>query len=181
MDNRRTNHSWMNSNLEVRNTGGGSNAVFAYMPVQKDERLAIFGGYIMPANEEPHFPDKHGDFALQIDESFVIGPRYSNELEDTDYFNHSCNPNSGINGQIFLVAMRDIAPGEEITFDYAMVLHKTAGVPLYEMVCSCGSANCRGTITDNDWRLPELQKRYNGWFSWYLQDKIDRRRGNNGR
>ena len=171
--------SWINPSLEIKNTSVG-NGIFTRMPIQKNDRLAIFGGYIMPANEEPHFADSHGDFALQIDESFVIGFRYSVELEDTDYFNHSCHPNAGIKGQIFVVAMRDIAPGEEITFDYAMVLHKSAGVPLYEMTCSCGSENCRGTITDNDWRLPELQKRYNSWFSWYLQEKIDGLKENDG-
>jgi hypothetical protein len=37
----------------------------------------------------------------------------------------------------------------------------------------CGSPNCRGLITEEDWKIPELQKKYDGYFSWYLQEKID--------
>jgi hypothetical protein len=74
--------------------------------------------------------------------------------------------------------MRDIAPGEEITFDYAMVLSETAGVPYEGFDCRCGSPRCRGRVTDADWRRPDLQSRYDGWFSWYLRERIERlRRG----
>jgi len=138
------------------------------------ERLAIFGGRVFPVVEEV------GDYALQIDEDFVIDGVSVNSgefYEDTFFFNHSCEPNAGIKGQIFLVAMRDIAEGQEVTFDYAMCLHETKGAPLYRMECLCGRTNCRGVITDNDWKLPELQKKYDGFFSWYLQEKINAMKG----
>ena len=50
------------------------------------------------------------------------------------YTNHSCDPNLAIQGQIVLVAMRDIAPGEELTIDWA-----TTDDGDYEMECRCGS------------------------------------------
>jgi hypothetical protein len=128
--------------------------------MQAGERLAIFGGHIMPVDQEPEFEDDKGDFALQIDEQFVIGAAKGDELEAADYFNHSCDPNAGFKGQIFLVAMRDISTGEEITFDYAMVLHELKDALPYAFDCLCGSPNCRGIVTDNDWKLPEVQKRY---------------------
>ena len=84
------------------------------------------------------------------------------------FTNHSCDPNIAIQGQIVLVAMRDIAPGEELTHDWA-----TTDDLNYEMKCSCGSSNCRGTITGKDWMKKELQDKYRGWFCWFLQTKID--------
>lgn len=158
--------------------GGGQGAgIFARERVAAGERLAIFGGYVMPIAEEPQLSDSHGDFAIQVDERFSLGSRYEHEIEATDYFNHNCHPNAGIRGQIFLDAMRDIEPDEEITFDYAMVLCGGEGIPPYSMECNCGSSICRGRVTDNDWQLPELQQRYDGFFSWFLQEKIKEQKG----
>ena len=50
------------------------------------------------------------------------------------------------------------------------------GVPYPGFDCRCGSPLCRGRVTDSDWRIPELQERYDGWFSWYLQRRIVRLR-----
>jgi hypothetical protein len=174
-------HSWLNSKLEVRTLGSkGGHGVFAKHPVTAGERLAIFGGHVMNVSEEPIHSSGSKDLCIQIDEQFVIGAKYESEIEDTDFFNHSCDPNAGLKGQVFLVAMRKIEADEEITFDYAMVLHKTEGAEVYTMSCLCDSPLCRGLITDEDWRIPELHKKYNGYFSWYLQEKIDRLQNRNG-
>ena len=84
------------------------------------------------------------------------------------YTNHSCDPNIAIQGQIVFVAMRDIAPGEELTHDWA-----TTDDLDYEIECKCGSLNCRRTVTGKDWMKKELQEKYRGWFCWFLQRKID--------
>jgi hypothetical protein len=55
-----------------------------------------------------------------------------------------------------------------------MVLYRGKGVTPYKLACNCGAKNCRGIVTDNDWKLPDLQQRYDGYFQWYLQEKIDR-------
>ena len=68
-----------------------------------------------------------------------------------------------------LRAMRAIAPGEEICYDYAM----SDGSPYDEFECTCGTPDCRRQITGEDWRRPDLQKKYAGWFSTYLQRRID--------
>jgi hypothetical protein len=83
------------------------------------------------------------------------------------HLNHSCEPNLGLQGQVVFVAMRGIAAGEELTIDYAM----TDDEP-YEMECQCGSGTCRKLITGTDWRKPELQKKYDGYFSWFIQRRI---------
>ena len=65
---------------------------------------------------------------------------------------------------------RDIAAGEEITFDYAM-----SDVTDYdEFQCDCGTPNCRGMFRGSDWRRPELWERYAGYFSPYIQRRIER-------
>lgn len=64
--------------------------------------------------------------------------------------------------------MRDIPVGAELTIDYAMI----DGDPAERMACSCGARECRKVITGGDWRRPELQRRYAGYFSRYLNDRI---------
>ena len=64
--------------------------------------------------------------------------------------------------------MRDIEPGEEITFDYAMT-----EVSMKRMPCRCGSIGCRREISGNDWMDPVLQERYRGYFSTYIQRRIE--------
>lgn len=166
--------SWMNPKLEVQETESYGKGVFAKKNIKKNEPVAIFGGYILTAKEESLLSDKYRDTGVQIADNFILTSR--EKKEDVDYINHSCNPNVGYNGQIFVVAMRDIRKSEEITFDYAMVLHRSKNVKRYKMKCLCGAKNCRRVVTDNDWRKSELQKKYNGYFQYYLQDKINKLR-----
>lgn len=84
------------------------------------------------------------------------------------FSNHSCDPNIGVQGQIVFVALREIAMGEELTHDWA-----TTDDDDYSMTCRCGAETCRGVITGRDWQNKELQRKYQGIFSWYLQQKID--------
>jgi hypothetical protein len=71
------------------------------------------------------------------------------------YGNHGCDPNLWWVDAVTLEARRDIAAGEEVTSDYST----STGVE-YEMTCNCGSPLCRGTVTGEDWKRPELQARY---------------------
>ena len=85
------------------------------------------------------------------------------------HLNHSCEPNLGLQGQIVYVALRDIGVDEELTFDYAM----NEDDPNEIMKCQCGAKSCRKVITGVDWKKPEIQSRYNGYFSWFIQRRID--------
>ena len=64
--------------------------------------------------------------------------------------------------------MRNVAPGERLTFDHAM----TAGCDVNEFECHCAAPTCRHKVTGHDWMLPELQLAYRGWFSPYLAKRI---------
>lgn len=165
--------SWMNPNLEIKETEIYGKGVFAKKNIKRDETLAIFGGYIKSIVEEEALEDSVSDEGVQISEEFCLGILEARDLENASFFNHSCNPNAGFKGQIFLVAIKNIKKDEQVTFDYAMVLSKTKNAKFYKMKCFCGSKYCRGYVTDNDWRKPELKKKYNGYFQWYLQEKIN--------
>jgi SET domain-containing protein len=167
-------NNWLNPVLEVRTSNIGGKGVFSKENIVRGTRLAVFGGELMLIDEIRNLPKHLQGYTMQIEERFILGPpQNSTEPEESDFFNHSCEPNSGFKGQMFLVAMRDIKKNEEITFDYAMVVSESVGSDfVFEMECKCGSSNCRKKITENDWKLPEIQKKYYGFFSQYLQDKI---------
>jgi len=138
----------------------------ARQPIRAGEILVIWGGAVYDAVEFATLPDDVRRRSLQIeDEAFLVPP----QLGPVDYFNHSCEPNACISGQISLRARRDISAGEEICYDYAT----TDGSPYDEFPCECGSALCRGRVTSEDWRDPVLWQRYAGEFSPYLQRRID--------
>ena len=165
--------SWISPLCEVRESQVNGKGVFARGDISRGERLAIFGGEIMTIDEAKELPLALQAYPLQIEERFLLYMKNATNPEDTDYFNHSCDPNAGIKGQIFLVAMRDIAAGEEIMFDYAMTLSEFVdGDMVLEFPCSCGSPLCRGMVTQSDWRKPCLRERYRGYFSMYIEDRI---------
>ncbi|MGA2261080.1 MAG: SET domain-containing protein [Acidobacteriota bacterium] len=167
-------HSWIHPSLEIRESKIHGKGVFATTCIKASERLAIFGGDIMLIDEINNLAESMQDYPMQIEERFVLGSREERTSEDTDYFNHSCAPNAGFKGQIFLVAMRDIEKNEEITFDYSMVLSQSVGSDIvFTMECQCGSESCRKMISEEDWKKPELQKKYRGFFSEYISEKIE--------
>lgn len=170
----------MNPKLEVKSIPKYGKGVFALKKIKKGEILSIFGGHILRRVDEEKLPKNYRDEGVQISEDFVLGIIDDSGIEDASYFNHSCEPNAGFKGQIFLVAMNDISKNDEVAFDYGMVLFRTKGSKKYKLECCCGAKKCRKFITDNDWKIKDLQRRYDGYFQWYLQEKIDKIKRNNG-
>jgi hypothetical protein len=82
--------------------------------------------------------------------------------------NHSCDPTMWHVGPYSISARRDVASGEELTIDYGT----NSAAPGFSMACRCGEALCRGVVTSEDWRLPELQARYEGHWEPALQECI---------
>jgi hypothetical protein len=159
--------SYLSPNCCVaEDAGKGGYRIVAAAPITKGEVVCIWGGLVVNAEQLAALPPKALEHTLQIEEGFYLTSLTLDE--PPSYFNHSCAPNCGFDGQIVLVAMRDIAPGEEVTFDYAMC----DSSPYDEFICRCGAGNCRGKVTGSDWRTPELRDRYAGYFSPYLQRRI---------
>ena len=154
---------YVSPKLDVRNTENRGYGLFAHEPIQKGELLLIMGGDIV--NPEQLAKLNH-TFSIQVEEDLYIAPI---GLQKAYRINHSCEPTAGPIGQVTFVALRDIAVDEEICYDYAM----TDGTPYDEFECHCGSTQCRGKVTGDDWKRPELWERYAGHFSPYLQRRID--------
>jgi hypothetical protein len=160
--------SYLSPKLESRRSPKkGGHAVFALEPIKAGELLVVWGGEIIDGQTLARFPRDVQQHSVQVEEDLYMLPAH---VGPGDHVNHCCDPNVGMSGQIALVAMRDIAPGEEVCYDYAM----SDGSPYDEFDCACGAANCRKRVTGEDWRRPELRERYAGYFSPYLQRRIDR-------
>lgn len=170
--NKRT-FSWISKKVIIKDTKRYGMGAYAVKKISKDERVVMFGGHVITREEESKFSPEIYDNAIQIDEDLVIGAISIDEIEDGSMFNHSCNANAGMRGQILLVAMRDIGVGEQITFDFGTVLYNKKGTKPYRLECGCGEKNCRKIITDDDWKLKDVQRRYAGYFPLHIQEKID--------
>jgi SET domain-containing protein len=163
------NLTYRSPKTQVRASRIHGQGLFARAPIAKGEIVAVKGGYIFNAQEWTAIEEALGSAEIQIAEDLFIAPVHQEQRDGGMlYTNHSCDPNIAIQGQIVFVAMKDIAPDEELTHDWA-----TTDDLNYEMACNCGAANCRGVITGKDWTKKELQEKYKGWFCWFLQRKID--------
>ena len=165
------NLSYISPSAAVKESPIQGRGLFATAPIRKGEIVCIKGGHIFDRQTLDSVKEALGPSEIQIAEDLFIGPLTAEEREGSMIFsNHSCDPNIGVKGQIVFVAMRDIEPGEELTHDWA-----TTDDDTYEMDCRCGAQNCRRTITGRDWARQDLQERYRGYMSWYLEAKIGSR------
>ena len=161
--------SWFNPKTEKRVSRIQGRGLFSREAISAGEIVAVKGGTIMDAATFAHVRDEVSPAEIQIEEDLYIAPHSAKEVEANILcLNHSCNPNVGVRGQITFVALQDIPAEAELTIDYAMI----DGDPTERMACACGASECRKIITGNDWRLPELQRRYAGYFSRYLHDRF---------
>ena len=77
----------------------------------------------------------------------------SHQGNDSRFINHSCDPNCEtevIDGRVYITAIRDISPGAELTYDYALEIEDEP-LPSSETPypCRCGSPRCRGTMLES--------------------------------
>ena len=164
--------SYISSKLEKRRSPKGGYGLFACKKILSGEPVVDFSqgpGRYVATQEMDRLYDQGYDYGIQVGDDAFFAATQDAELEAVDFLNHSCDPNCGIKGSLQIVAMRDIAPDEEITFDYAMSESSD-----FTMDCACGSLHCRGTITGGDWTRKDLQEKYRGYFSEYLENKIKR-------
>lgn len=145
--------------------------LFATSLILKNEIVVDYRkgpGKFLSTEEANKLYQKGNDYMLQIDVDRFFAATDPEELEEVDFVNHSCDPNVGFKGKLKLIAMRDIFPGEEVTFDYAMSESSD-----FEMYCQCDSPNCRRKVTGDDWKRIELQEKYSNFFSTYLKRKLN--------
>ncbi len=162
--------SYISPKVKIGESNNGK-GLFALEKIHKGELIIDFtkgSGKFITVKEADKLYEEGNDYMIQVDNDLIFASTNQEELECVDFLNHSCDPNCGINGTLKIVTMKDIEPKEEITFDYAMSESSE-----YKMKCCCKSLNCRKIITGNDWKIKKLQKKYKGFFSDYLQKKIE--------
>ena len=142
--------------------------LIALAPIAAGELVAIKGGHIVTTEILRALPERLRNSEIQIADGFHLAALEEAEYEPVMLFlNHSCEPNVGFAGNTVLVAMRDIASGDELTTDYALFDDHDE-----VMQCRCGTRSCRGTISGRDWQRPDLQRRYGDYFSAYLRRRF---------
>lgn len=147
--------------LEVRQSGVHGRGVFALVPIRRDELIMEYTGEVIPWSEavrrHPHDPSQpdHTFYFHLSDELVIDGNVNGNEAR---WINHSCAPNveaDDDSGQVYLLALRDIQPGEELFFDYGLVIDERYTPALKKRFeCRCGAPRCRGTML-----APKREKR----------------------
>jgi SET domain-containing protein len=139
--------------IQVRRSGVHGKGVFALSPIAKGERVIEYRGEVISWPEalrrHPHDPsDPNHTFYFHIDDANVIdGAEHGNSAR---WINHACDPNCEtevIDGRVFVYALRRIKPGDELFFDYRLVIEARYTAKLKQAyACRCGSRKCRGTM-----------------------------------
>jgi SET domain-containing protein len=160
--------SYRSPKTRVRASPIHGRGLFAVRPIRRGEVVAVKGGHILDRRALARTPARDAESHIQIEDDLYIGAITPGEVPRNKLFiNHSCEPNVGIRGQITFVALRDVAAGEELTYDWAMEEDRATRTR-----CTCRAPSCRGILTGQDWRLLALQRQYRGFFSAYLATKI---------
>ena len=161
---------WMSPKVEVRNSPIHGKGIFAISDISEGEWIVVWSGECYTDRKGAEQAQSEGKGTMQWDDD--IFSVETEVMEDIYRINHSCNPNTWMSDAFTVVARRDIPVGEEIVIDYSLLLFNEPASSSLD--CNCGSDFCRGKITDEDWKDPELQERYKGHFTPWLNKLIDR-------
>ncbi len=128
---------------------------FAARKIRKGTRVAEYLGERISSEEgSRRYDDDASDsphvLLFSIDEHTVLDAAVGGS--DAQYINHSCEPNCEseiIDGRAFVIALRTIREGEEITYDYHLDYEgKQTEEIRRKFACRCGAATCRGTMLE---------------------------------
>jgi len=130
--------------LLPKNSAISGTGIFTQVDIEKGELITVMEGQPMSSDE-----------VIQLVEDGVVAIDDPLQIQEWEYlllspfhrlFNHSCEPNAGINGERYLIALRDIQSGEEITYDYSSTTGTNILPESWSMECHCGHSLCRKTI-----------------------------------
>jgi SET domain-containing protein len=139
--------------IQVRRSGVHGKGVFALAPLSKGEQIIEYVGEIITWPEalrrHPHDPsDPNHTFYFHIDDGRVIDAAHGGNA--ARWINHACKPNceaDETDGRVFIKALRRIEPGEELFYDYGLIIDERYTPKLKKQFeCRCGARQCRGTM-----------------------------------
>jgi hypothetical protein len=161
--------SWVDSRVVVGDTLDKGKGMFACQPITIGEIVIVWGGKLFSQEDIDSRRFKPHTAAAIAEGVYLAGDVGDEDLPD-EFTNHSCDPNLWMMDEVTISARRNIDAGEELTADYAMWEGDERWIAQWE--CRCGSRLCRKVITGKDWRLPDLQRRYKGHFSPFMNQRI---------
>jgi uncharacterized protein len=137
----------------VRKSGIHGRGVFALEDIPKGTRLIEYTGERMSHEvADERYGDAHNGSAhtmlIAVNDDVVIdATRWGSSAR---WINHSCAPNCEAlddNGRVFIETRRDIRAGEELAYDYSLIVEERHTAKLKrEHACCCGARRCRGTM-----------------------------------
>ncbi len=145
-------------NVYIKETKNKGMSLFSKKSFKRGEFIFLIAGPIVI---------KGTIYTIPIAPSLFIDPVPVDNLGK--YLCHSCEPNAGIKQRTMVIAFKDIKKDEEIRIDYAMIVYKYGDEMTPEnIICKCGSKNCRGEL--GSWlKLPvDIKRKYKGFVSEYV-------------
>jgi hypothetical protein len=139
--------------IQTRLSGVHGKGMFAVQDLAEGETLIEYIGEIISWKEalrrHPHDPtDPNHTFYFHVDEKHVIDAKHGGN--SSRWINHSCAPNCEADeqkGRIFIKALQNIPAGQELFYDYGLIIDAPYTKKLKaEYPCWCGAPNCRGTL-----------------------------------
>ncbi|MGQ0710894.1 MAG: SET domain-containing protein [Rhodoferax sp.] len=139
--------------IQTRRSRVHGRGVFALQDIAEGETILEYVGEIISWEEaqrrHPHDPqDPNHTFYFQIEGGQVIDALHGGN--SSRWINHSCDPNCAAeerDGRVFIQALRNIPAGEELHYDYGLIIEAPYTRKLKaEYPCWCGAAQCRGTL-----------------------------------
>jgi hypothetical protein len=161
---------WLHPDLEVRPSPVAGHGLFTTVDLPAGTVVSRLGGTIVGTatlrrlREEAAGDERIDAVQLDDDRYLLLAPGNRNR-----FLNHACDPVVGWAGADTLVTRSDVAAGEELLVDYAMSIADESWV----LRCHCASYRCRQMVEGGDWRITQLQQRYAGWWSPYVQRLVD--------
>lgn len=132
----------VNEWLELRPSGIHGRGAFARQPIPAETRLLEYVGRKVDKTESAKLCDDGNPYIFTINDEWDIDGDVP--WNPARFLNHSCGPNCEAQQEedrIWIVALRDIATGEELTFNYGYDISEWRDYP-----CACGSPQCLGFI-----------------------------------
>jgi uncharacterized protein len=129
--------------------------LFATRAIRKRARIAEYKGRKLTTKKANRLEARGNLYLYELNSRWTIdGTPRSNIAR---YFNHSCNPNAevyDVKHRVFIRTLRNIKPGEEITYDYGVDYLKNV---IGRSNCKCGRCRRRHARKARERRA--LQKR----------------------
>ena len=139
--------------IQTRRSGVHGKGMFAVQDLAEGETLIEYVGEVISWKEalrrHPHDPtDPNHTFYFHVDEKHVIDAKHGGN--SSRWINHSCAPNCEADeqkGRVFIKALRNIPAGDELFYDYGLIIDAKYTKKLKaEYPCWCGAPDCRGTL-----------------------------------